>query len=76
MSPVVASIKAKLSDAVDVFEPLRTKRDFALASVYAMLFFHRRQTRKDDGEIESLEIAAEMTGLTTVKVGLGREHDP
>lgn len=54
--------KGKLSDTIDALEPLRKKRDFALSSVMALLFFHKRQTRADESEIQGLEIAVEMTG--------------
>jgi len=54
--------QGKLSEAVDALEPLRTKRDFALAAVHAMATFHRRAPRRDDSELESLEVAAEMAG--------------
>jgi hypothetical protein len=57
-------------DVFQSLESLRSKRDFALAAVHALRFFHRRQARPDDGEIESLDIAAEMTIETANDIAL------
>mmetsp|Transcript_27274 Transcript_27274/g.32234 ORF Transcript_27274/g.32234 Transcript_27274/m.32234 type:complete len:1320 (+) Transcript_27274:65-4024(+) len=57
-------------DVFQSLESLRNKRDYALAAVHALRFFHRRQARRDEGEIESLDIAAEMTIETANDIAL------
>jgi tetratricopeptide (TPR) repeat protein len=50
-----------LTDALQDFESIRSKRDFALGAVYGLLYFSKRQACSGTNEIESLEVAAEMT---------------
>jgi ATP-dependent protease HslVU (ClpYQ) peptidase subunit len=49
---------------------LKAKRDFALAATHALACFHKRTTRPDAGEVESLDIAAEMAVETASDVSL------
>ena len=62
--------QGKLSDCAEALEPLRTKRDFTLAATHTLAFFHKRAARRDDREVESLEIAAEMALETAGDAGL------